>query len=116
VPLNWEWRAAREQDAEYELDVDALKTVEERILDLQDEAVVYSGPAWERLDAMLSKEFQKESNIVFSTLDDMELKLARERARVFARLRRRPEEVEAQLQELFRERRVLSGEEEETEE
>lgn len=116
MPLNWDWRAAKEEDAESELDEDALKKVEERILALHDELAAFSGPAWERLDSMLADKFQKESNIVFSTMDDMELKLARERARVYAQLRRRPEEVEGQLQELSRERRVLRGEEEEQEE
>lgn len=116
MPLNWDWRAAKEEDLESELDQDALKRVEDRILELRDEQQVYSTSAWEALDKLLGDEFQKESNILFATEDDMGLKLARERARVYARLRKRPEQVESELQELFRERRILNGEEETREE
>lgn len=77
---------------------------------------MWDTPAWRHIDQVLAEEFARESRLMFETDDMDKLLAARERARFLTRLRRKPEEVTSQLQELSRERRVLLGEEEDPEE
>ncbi len=116
TPLNWDFRKSVEEDIETPLDEEAIGAAEAKFLRLSRDADVYNSPAWARLDEMLAEEFQSASAVVFATSDFEELKLARERARVVSRLRRRPEEAERQLQETAAELRTLRGEDESPEE
>ena len=118
IPLNREWRDDAEGIlAESPIDEEAVQSVEERIHRLQAEIdTVWDTPAWRHIDAMLAEEFARESQIIMATDEVDKLMAARERARFLARLRKKPEEVLSQLQELSRERRLLLGEEDAPEE
>jgi len=116
--MNQEWLQTVEDDlAESPIDEAAVASVEEEIRRLYDEETrVWHTDAWAFIDEYLGKEFARESAIIFTTNDPNELMLARERGRVISRLRKRPQEVAARLQELARQRRILVGEEESSEE
>lgn len=118
MPLNREWFDEAQEDlAEDPIDREALAEVEDELRRLyEEEAQVWKSPAWQRIDALLATEFSRESELIFASNDPQELMFARERGRVIARLRKRPKEVAARLQELARTRRVLLGEEQAPEE
>jgi hypothetical protein len=81
-----------------------------------EERDLYGTPEWAKLDRMLAEKFQSAADLVMKTEDFEQLKVARVRARLISELRKRPEDVELQLQGLFQELRVLRGEEESPEE
>jgi hypothetical protein len=112
TPLNREWFEENERElAEEPIDTAAVASVEEEIRRLYDEErMVWKSPAWEHIDAYLAKEFARESEVLFATDDREQLILARERARVISRLRKKPTEVSKELQSLSKRRLILIGE------
>lgn len=113
MPLNREWFEEAEVDlADSPFDDAAIASVEEEIRRLyEEEKVVWHSEAWRHIDAILEEEFKRETALIFAATDPQELMFARERGRVISRLRKRPEEVAARLQELAKSRRILVGEE-----
>lgn len=87
----------------------ALDDINQSILETYEQLEVYETPAWAKVEEIL----EEESKAAFRDLMNAEgeqVLLARERARVIAKLRSRPEELRAQLARLQRDRAELEGE------
>jgi hypothetical protein len=118
VPNNWGWRRDVEEDNESPIDDAAVAETERRIAELQSEFdALYDSPWWELYEAkVLEPEFATASNVMMAVDNDDELRLARERARVISRLRKKPQALTLELAEQRKLRRILLGEEADPEE
>ncbi len=108
MPLDRLWRSSIEEDTE--LDEEALKEVEERILALQADRSVYDTPAWQLIESKLKEEQANAFQVMMTSDDERLLMAAREHARLCAKLLREPERLDQEFAELQTQRRVLAGE------
>jgi hypothetical protein len=87
----------------------ALDSIHQDILETYEQLEVYDTPAWEKVEAILSAEAQDAFRALMNA-EGEQILLARERARVIAKLRSKPEELRARLAQLQRDRAELEGE------
>lgn len=88
---------------------EALDSVNQEILETYAALEVYDTPAWATIEELLKEESESAFRDLMNA-DPDQILLARERARVVARLRSKPDELRQKLARLQRDRAELEGE------
>lgn len=84
--------------------------IREEIVATNEELEVFDSPAWARLDEMLAEELRRATTDIMSAPTPDDMLLARERARVVTRLKKKPDELRQKLDDLRRQLREVEGE------
>lgn len=97
----------RTHEDEAEERAEQKKVIEEQMLPVLDALnKVYYTPAWEAVEAMLLEE-QRQAFVDIMHAEEDQIVLARERAKLVARLLKRKEDLETELSRLREERNAL---------
>lgn len=107
MPLDRLFR--KEADQAQNLALDVADAIREEMLEVHNELEVYQTDAWRRVEEILENEAQSAFRDMMSGEPDAML-LARERARVVAKLRSKPQELEQKLAGLRKQLREVEGE------
>lgn len=97
MPLDRLFSRAREEEAIE--DAEELEEIKERLGEVHDQLDVFTGTAWDAVERMLREEQQAAfTDMMSGEADDMIL--ARERARVVARILSKPERLRQERDQL----------------
>lgn len=107
TPLDSLWRRAAEEDARAD-EFYALE-LREQIVEANEKLEVYETAAWAEVEKVLEEEAQGAFRDMLNG-DTEQMVLARERARVVAKLRAKPDELRQQLDSLRRKLAEAQGE------
>lgn len=107
MPLDKLFR--REAEAAAQVDEFLILGIRERIVETNDALEVYETAAWAEVEKILEQEAQDAFRSMLNG-DTEQMVLARERARVVAKLRSKPDELRQQLSSLRRQLAEAEGE------